>query len=323
MADAATNVLVATLNFITGQRGWTGRLEKKGNRVSGRGATFENDMFGMFTPVGARFEDVFTISTDDSPPEGIIRNGPALEKKHDEEGVLWTPLNSSDPCAKLYRDNPRISHKIRDAEDWDYLDVPSERDMIYVVGNQEEPQIYKNSSTKGNYRKGERKRGTGVVTIAYGELLAGDLRGRDALEVALGRWLAEHAGDFGLEVSLDTNEIARVLDIDGMGAQERMRRMINMWHPLRRFGHFLKNDPDFSTPVPLLFVLLSTETYTKLPQADKDALEPYREDNYLSITDAETDVVVPDTTPDARPYARIRKRVPIKVLRAKKVLAPT
>lgn len=319
MAEAATNILVAAHNFITGKSGWNGKLKKKGNRVSGRGTDFENEMFGLLTPVGAEFGDVFIFSKDDSPPEGIIRNGgPALEKKHDETSVSKTPLNSSEPYARLHRDDPRISSLIRDSRDWP---ADGMRDIIYTVGNQAVPKSYRRNSRTGG-KKGERKPGSGLVVMAYGDVLTGgDFRARNEWERRVKVFMRAQAEELGLPYALDTNEIFCLKDTDGMGAEERVRRMQSMWHPLKRFWSILSEDPEFTKPVPLWFGVLRTETYDALPKASKDALQPHIDTGDFSIRDAHAEVVVANPVDIGPPYTRITRTVCIKVLRARKSLA--
>jgi hypothetical protein len=311
MAEAATNVLVAALNFINGTCGWTGKLMKNSNRVSSKGADFENAMFGLLTPIGAKFEEVFLISTDDSPPEGLILGGgPALEKKHDKIGASKTPLNSSDPNAWLRHDDPRLSSLIRNSGDWSANGI---REIIYTVGNQE----MKN-------KKGGRDRGSGIIIMAYGDLLTGgDFRARKEWERRQREHMERDAIELGLPYSLDTNELFCLKDTDGMGAQQRIRRMQSMWNPLKRFKFILSQDPEFARPVPLWFGLLRSETYDALPQASKDALQPHIATSDFVVRDAETEIVVVDPNQTADFRARVRKTVRIKVLRARqKSLAP-
>jgi len=315
MAEAATNILVAAFNFINGTPGWTGKLKKKGNRVSGRGTDFENAMFGLLTPVGAKFEEVFLVSTDDAPPEGfILGGGPALEGKHDETGVSKIPLNSSDPYVGLRQDDPRLSSLIRNSGDWPANGI---REIIYTVGNQETPKTYKRKSRNGG-QKGERAPGSGVVTMVYGDLLTGgDFRARKEWERRQREHMERDAIELGLPYALDTNELFCLKDTDGMGAEQRIRRMQSMWHPLKRFHSILSQDSEFTKPVSLWFGLLRTETYDALPQASKDALQPHVATGDFVIRDAETEIIVadPDQTVDSR--AKIRKMVRIKVLRAR------
>jgi len=318
MANAATNILVAARNFIMGERGWKGRLKKKGNKVSGRGSSFENSMFGLLTPVGAKFNDVFVTSRDDSPPEGFIWMGPAAEFKHDMDYASKIQLSSSDPFARLKRDDLRLSSLMRDSNDWP---ESGEREIIYVVGNLESPKVYKHDSKTGG-KKGERKTGSGIVIMVYGDLLTGeDFRARMEWERSSRAFMEAKAIELGLPYTLDTNELFCLKDTDGMGAQQRSRRMQSMWHPLKRFYQILSQDPDFLKPVPLLFGILRTETYDALPQADKDILEQHVATGDFYIKDAETEIVLanPEDTV-CPPYTRITKTVQIKVFRARRRL---
>lgn len=78
-----------------------------------------------------RRSEVFSYQgNSNNPPDAMLRGGAAIEiKKIEKNTVRSLQLNSSYPKNKLYADNPRISQRCVNCEDWD------EKDMLYVVGH--------------------------------------------------------------------------------------------------------------------------------------------------------------------------------------------
>ena len=76
-----------------------------------------------------KISEVFSyLGNNSNPPDGMLRDGDAIEVKKIESANFALALNSSYPKHKLYADSPMLSNACKTAEKWE------EKDIIYAVG---------------------------------------------------------------------------------------------------------------------------------------------------------------------------------------------
>ncbi len=92
--------------------------------------SFANTFFEKDEEVRLRqIGEIFSyIGNDSNPPDGMLRNGPAIEIKKIGSRNAKLQLNSSSPKTKLYSDDPRLTKGAINAEKW------TVKDIIYVIG---------------------------------------------------------------------------------------------------------------------------------------------------------------------------------------------
>lgn len=130
------NIINAIINLVNNPVVEVTTTYKNKNRANSAGDALEEyvkDLFaGTFSESKKerieKWNDVFSyLGGSNSPPDAMLKAGDAIEVKKIESDSKIA-LNSSYPKHKLYCDDPKITRKCRESEEW------SEKDIIYVVG---------------------------------------------------------------------------------------------------------------------------------------------------------------------------------------------
>ncbi len=132
------NIIDAIINIVNHPVVELREVYTRKNRANSAGDALEEyvkDLFaGTFHCANEqerieKIADTFSyLGNDRNPPDGILRDGDALEVKKIEANNSTIALNSSYPKHKLHRDSTMIAQTCREAEDW------TEKDIIYIVG---------------------------------------------------------------------------------------------------------------------------------------------------------------------------------------------
>lgn len=196
------------------------------NRANNMGDALEEYIKDLFcntfdeTDEAKRIEkisEVFSyLGNNSNPPDGMLKDGDAIEVKKIESINSALALNSSYPKHKLYADSPMISSACKAAENW------TEKDIIYAVG------IVNGNSIKH-------------LSFVYGLDYAASNEVYDRIK---------HKIKYGVETIpdvefSDTKELGRVNKVDPLGITYlRVRGMWGIENPFTVFNYVYKRDFD-------------------------------------------------------------------------------
>ena len=132
------NIINAIINLVNNPVLEIKEVYTNKNRINSSGDALEEyikDLFaGTFnTTIEAdrlsKISEVFSyIGNNSNPPDGMLRNGDAIEVKKIESKDATLALNSSYPKHKLFANSEMLLDSCRSAETW------VEKDMIYAIG---------------------------------------------------------------------------------------------------------------------------------------------------------------------------------------------
>ncbi len=187
------------------------------------------------------------------PPDAMIKNGDAIEVKK-SGGFGDIQLNSSYPKNKLFVDDPRISQKCRNCEEWD------EKDILYVFGVI--PQ---------------KKKILTCISFIYGDCFAADKEIYTNVKNRASNKLNELP-----EASVETNEIAKFNNLDPLGITHlRVRPMWILDNPIMKiFDDIFKYEKDKTKFT--MMCLMRKEKFESFPEEDKQAI---KNDDEISFDD--------------------------------------
>lgn len=268
MSKVTTNVLIALKNILNYGKSLMPLIiddTRSSNRPHSEGELLEYYVKDIFAGIIGEEEHVkdkvkqyrkhFSyLGTSNSPPDFIIRHGPAVEvKKISGTRNNTLALNSSYPKAYLYNDDPKINRGCRECEDeyggW------TKKDMIYAVGNVKDDKLHS-------------------LWLIYGECYAAD---RDVYERVSKKISDSLASTSGIEVP-ETNELSRVNKIDPLGITHlRVRGMWGIVHPGRLYEEYIQTN--YMTNI---YVLLPENKYDELYKPD---FSKYLSNKTLQIKD--------------------------------------
>ncbi|MCV6607510.1 MAG: NgoPII family restriction endonuclease [Campylobacterales bacterium] len=250
-----SNILKAFLNIVDNYNTTITNVTDGNNRANNMGEGLESYIkkafAGNFTvsdaaTVERNLRDTFSyIGTKNSPPDIILSGSDAIEvKKTETIGALQ--LNSSQPKAKLTRDNPRINESCRNCENGEW----NEKDIIYAMGH---------------ILKGTRQLKS--LWFVYGTCYAANEEVYHSVETGVRDLLI---GNDSLDISLDTNELGRVNNIDSLNITYlRIRGMWVIKHPSKVFESlYEQRNESFS-----LVGIIPLEKYNSFPINDRNLLE--------------------------------------------------
>lgn len=236
------------------------------NRANQMGAALEDYVKNAFADcLGAdarvikiaRSKAFSYLGNDRNPPDAMLKNGDAIEiKKLTTLTTKQLQLNSSFPKNKLYSNNPKISQRCRDCEDWD------EKDMIYVVGHVEE-QVLKD------------------IFFVYGDLYCDSHDVYEKVEYAITEGIESLEG----VEKAETNELGRVNNVDHLSISDlRIRGMWLIKSPFNYFDYLTEGIVDYSFK---LVALIPETKYSSFP--DVEEFEDFCFDNGAIISDEEVE----------------------------------
>lgn len=193
------------------------------------------------------------LGSKNNPPDAMLKNGDAIEVKK-REGYGAIPLNSSYPKNKLFTHDTRISQHCRDCEEW------SQKDILYVFGVV------------------PKKKGLTSIALIYGDCFAAD----EEVYINAKNRLSDALGDLP-EVSLDTNEIAQVYDVDPLEVTSlRVRGMWNLKNPFKIFDDIFKFNPNNQSFA--LLALMHKSKFNSFPKEDQEAIINDDDIHYEEVT---------------------------------------
>ncbi len=227
------------------------------NRIQKQGAGLEVFIKDSFCgiPLGAtsneaRIENYFQVFSDtghaNNPPDGMIRNGDAMEiKKFEEIKMGSIPLNSSPPRTILTDQDRNINEETINCEP-----RPWKRDYLYILGNQKSKKLRR-------------------VTFCYGNcFVACDNVYRDFFD-KIKKSISE--GDIGGAKFRDSREFGRIHEIDPMDFTTlRIRSMFELQNPNEIFKSEIdwKNNEDL-----VVSAIMKQDKFMSFPESDRTSLE--------------------------------------------------
>ena len=133
------NIINALINLVSNPVTQLVEYYQGRNRANNAGDALEEYIKDLFAGTfdtepnerRKKQEEIFSyLGNNSNPPDAMLKGGDAIEVKKIESDNASLALNSSYPKHELYRSDPMISKKCRDAEDgkWD------KKDILYVVG---------------------------------------------------------------------------------------------------------------------------------------------------------------------------------------------
>ena len=196
-----SNILKAFINIVNNYQVNVSNITTGNNRANNMGEALETYIKKAFAnnfqetnkrTQKANIRSTFSyMGAKNTPPDIILTNGDAIEvKKTETLGTLQ--FNSSQPKPKLYSTNPRISDNCRNCDNGTWR----EKDIIYAMGH-----IPKNTKQLKS------------LWLVYGTCYAANENVYQSIETRIKQSL-EEIDD--LSISIDTNELGRVSNIDSL-----------------------------------------------------------------------------------------------------------
>ncbi|MEA2100900.1 MAG: NgoPII family restriction endonuclease [Campylobacterota bacterium] len=259
-----SNILQAFVNIVNNYKVTVEEVTKGNNRANNMGEGLEAYVKKAFAnnfketnkkKQKENLRKTFSyMGAKNSPPDIILTKSDAIEiKKTETLGTLQ--FNSSQPKVKLYSTNPRVSIKCKSCED-----IPwTEKNIIYAMGH-----IPKDTKKLKS------------LWFVYGECYTANEDVYQSIETRLKQSL-EQIDD--LSISIDTNELGRVTNIDSLDITYlRIRGMWVIKHPSKVFDDLYEQiNEQFS-----LIAIIPIEKYNTFPNEDKKIIENM---NNIIITD--------------------------------------
>lgn len=192
------------------------------------------------------------LGNKNNPPDAMLKNGDAIEvKKRKDYGAI--PLNSSYPKNKLFVHDTRISRHCKECEEW------SQKDILYVFGIVPED------------------KGLTAIAFIYGDCFAAD----EDVYINIKNRLSNTLGELP-EVSLETNEIAQVHDVDSSEITSlRVRGMWNLKNPFKIFEDIFNFNPREQTFA--LLTLMHKTKFNSFPKEDQEAIIEDKDFQYKEV----------------------------------------
>jgi NgoPII restriction endonuclease. len=132
------NIINAIINLVNNPVVELQEYYYSRNRANSMGASLEEYVKDLFANTFncnneverlEKIQKVFSyLGNNTNPPDGMLRNGDAIEIKKIESNNSALALNSSHPKQKLFSNSPMISTACKNSETW------NEKDIIYSVG---------------------------------------------------------------------------------------------------------------------------------------------------------------------------------------------
>lgn len=273
-----SNIINAIVNIINNRLAFNGAQNGGGNRMNANGASLEGfvkDAFAnTFGSLGGNQRWVNTcfsyLGSANYPPDMILIGGDAIEVKQ-EKNLGQLQLNSSCPINKLYRNNPKISDRVRfcDGGNW------QSKDILYVIGTEPRAQY-----------------GPKKIWMIYGDCLSPNEQVFRTLEREI-KTTVEAIPNYNW---VQTNELAKAQNVDPLGTADlRVRAMWMLNHPNGLFQHYVslcvqQNGGNYANPQIFtynknasfqMYALMTLSKFNSLPQADIQDLLNRRGNNLL------------------------------------------
>lgn len=253
-----TNLIKAILNIIDSPISHIIQIHNGKNRINSQGIGLEEFIIDLFCGTlnesasseefrkKKRTELFSYIGNQSNPPDAIILGGDAIEIKKIEKINAAIALNSSFPKAKLFSDDPMLTQKCKNCEEW------TEKDMIYAIGHIEQ-------AKEKNILKS--------LCFVYGTDYAASQETYTKIKQIIKQGILTIDG---VQFS-ETKELGRVNKVDPLGISNL--RIRGMWHidnPLKVFNDIYKpiNDASFN-----LMALINTDKYLTFRDEDRKKIE--------------------------------------------------
>lgn len=265
MDNMSTDTLTAIINIINSETiVLDGKTKSSSNRANLMGDALENYIQEAYSgTIGEtdreyklkRIDEIFSYTGNNShPPDGMIKDGEAIEVKKIESRSSQLQLNSSNPKSKLYKNDSRLNSKAVSAEEW------TEKDFVYIVGFIDK---------KLNNLK--------ELSFIDASLYCADKEIYDRPFNKIKEGILEIPN---VEFNSDTKELGRVNKIDPLGiASLRIRGMWLLDNPFKVFSDiYTPKDSNFN-----LFALISDERFENSSNKD-ELIEMSKSITNLKIT---------------------------------------
>ena len=219
------------------------------NRLQAMGEALENYLKYLFSGIepehfrgNENVEQIFSyLGGKNTPPDLMLRGGDAVEVKKIENKNAEIALNSSMPKAKLYADDPSLSHHCRTCEQW------QEKDLIYAIGCIEEQRIK-------------------YLWLVYGDCFVAERQVYERVKTAISSGINNIPNVYFSE----TRELGRVNSVDPLGITYlRIRGMWGIENPNKIFEYLNVYD---STVDFQLMCLMRSEKFASFPPEDQAML---------------------------------------------------
>lgn len=246
-----TNLLVGLKNLSELRNSDLNDVYTGSNRANQMGSALESyvkDLLcGSFdVATKEEKEDIYNqnfsyTSSQNNPPDLIIRNGDALEIKKIETIRSGIQLNSSYPKSKLYADSPMILPSCRSCEEWDV------KDIIYTVGV---------------VNKGKLK----VLWFVYGDCYCAKKECYEEVKSPIVEGIRSIPN---VELS-PTKELGKLKKVDPLGIT--LLRIRGMWiidNPIKVFSDIISYDSSKFNVI----AIMQKEKYETFSQTDRDLIE--------------------------------------------------
>jgi len=185
------------------------------------------------------------MGSKNSPPDIVLSNSDAIEiKKTETLGTLQ--FNSSQPKSKLYSSNPKIKSECKKCDNGSW----TEKDIIYIMGH---------------IPKGTKQLKS--LWFVYGTCYTANEEIYQSVETKIKQSLKQ-TGE--LSISIDTNELGRVNNIDSLDITYlRIRGMWVIKHPSKVFDDlYEQTDEVFS-----LIAIIPLSKYNSFQLKDRNLIE--------------------------------------------------
>ena len=255
------NILKAIINLVQTPTYELKEFYNNHNRANNMGDALEEYIKDVFAGTYSikdeqqrleQISETFSyLGNNANPPDGMLKNGDAIEVKKIENSNASLALNSSYPKHKLFSDSAMISNNCRDAEEW------NEKDIIYAVGVVDENKLI-NFVYGLDYCASEE---------TYTKIKA---KIKDGVEAIPGVEFAE------------TRELGRVNKVDPLGITYlRVRGMWGIENPWTVFKYVYERElnKEFN-----FFAIINEEKYADFSKEDRKEFEDFVNNSDLNMT---------------------------------------
>lgn len=257
------NILKAIINLVKTPTYELKSFYNTHNRANNMGDALEEYIKDIFAGTYSitneqerleKISEVFSyLGNNSNPPDGMLKDGDAIEVKKIENNNSSLALNSSYPKHKLFANSSMISNNCKCAEKW------NEKDIIYVTGVVDENKLINLSFVYGLDYCASEETYTKIKTKI-----------KDGIEAISGVEFAE------------TRELGRVNKVDPLGITYlRVRGMWGIENPWNVFKYVYEKDLNKSFN---FFAIINEEKYANFNNDDRKEFENFVNNSDLSVT---------------------------------------